>query len=83
MSASKTLPKYEPPRVVTYREDEILKQMGPVGGCATGAYDPYAAPMNPFRYNMQYRRPGIRSRRYRSSLRSIYSEDYIEDDTDF
>ena len=40
--ASKTRPKYEPPKVVTYQEDEILKQMGPVGGCVVSpGYDPY------------------------------------------
>jgi len=40
MPKSKTRSKYEPPKVVTYQEDEILKQMGPVGGCVSPDYDP-------------------------------------------
>lgn len=40
MSKTKTRPKYKPPKVVTYQEDEILKQMGPVGGCVSPDYDP-------------------------------------------
>ncbi len=35
MPKAKTRPKYEPPKVVTYQEDDILKQMGPVGGCVS------------------------------------------------
>ena len=69
--------KYEPPKVVTYQEDEILKQMGHVGGC-TSAYP--AAPMNPFGYPRR-RHPGGRSRRYRSSLyRDVYDEYEEEED---
>jgi hypothetical protein len=41
---SKARPKYEPPKVVTYKEDELLKQMGPVGGCTSGYYNFGAAP---------------------------------------
>jgi hypothetical protein len=41
MTTLKPRPKYEPPKVVTHQEDEILKQMGPVGGCASPEYNPY------------------------------------------
>lgn len=87
MTAPKTHPKYEPPKVVTYREDEILKHMGPIGGCVSGAYCPggglESAPMNPFGLRPRRHHPGRRSRRYRSSLRSLYleeDEDYDEED---
>jgi hypothetical protein len=78
MTSSKIRQKYEPPKVVTYQEDEILKQMGPVGGC-TGTYDPYAAPMNPFGQRLDRRYPGKRGRKYRSSLRSMYNIEEHED----
>jgi len=42
MHKTKTRPKYEPPKVITYQEDEILKQMGPIGGCVSPDYDPLA-----------------------------------------
>ena len=78
MTAPKTRPKYEPPKVVTYQEDEILKQMGPVGGCVSSSYDPYSgAPMNP--YHPSRHHPERKRRRYRSSLRSLYLEDDEED----
>ncbi len=38
MTTPKNRPKYEPPTVVTYQEDEILKLMGPVGGCVSPDY---------------------------------------------
>ncbi len=78
MAASKAHPEYKPPRVVTYREDEILKQMGPVGGCSSALQ----APMNPFAYDQRRRRPGVERRRYRSSFRSEYEYDIngIEED---
>lgn len=82
MTAPKTHPKYEPPKVVTYREDEILKHMGPIGGCVSGVYNPLA-PMNSFGPRPRRHHPGRRSRRYRSSLRSLYleeDEDYDEED---
>lgn len=31
---TKILPKYEPPRVVTYTEEEILEQIGPAQACS-------------------------------------------------
>ena len=34
--------KYEPPKVTTYQGDEILRQMGPVGGCISAEFDLYA-----------------------------------------
>ena len=40
MPKAKTRLKYEPPKVVTYQEDDILKQMGPVGGCVSPDYNP-------------------------------------------
>lgn len=40
MPKEKTRPKYEPPKVVTYKEDDILKQMGPVGGCTSPDFGP-------------------------------------------
>ncbi len=78
MTTSKTRPKYEPPEVVTYQEDDILKQMGPVGGCYS-VFNPYSsgAPMNPFGYRSRH--PGKRGRRYRSSLRASRLEDYEDD----
>jgi hypothetical protein len=84
MTAPKTHPKYEPPKVVTYREDEILKHMGPIGGCASGGYDPLCpdfqpAPMNPFGHRPERHHPGRSSRRYRSSLRSLYLDDDEDD----
>jgi len=69
MVAPKTRPEYKPPRVVTYQEEEILKQMGPVKGDVTPPPPP--APMNPFGYPLQSDR-GARKRKYRSSL---YPED--------
>jgi len=41
-SKTETRPKYQPPKVVTYKEDDILKRMGPVGGCVSPDYDPLA-----------------------------------------
>ena len=80
MAAPKTRPKYEPPEVVTHQEDDILKQMGPVGGCVSASYDHgELAPMNPFGYRSRRHRPGSRRRRYRSSLRSLYLDDDEED----
>jgi len=73
MTTLKAHPKYEPPKVVTYQEDEILKQMGPVGGCSP-IYSGFTlgAPMNPFGPNPRRYNPGPMRRRYRSS---IYQED--------
>jgi hypothetical protein len=81
MATRRTRPKYEPPEVVTYQEDEILRQMGPVGGCVSSSYDHGGglAPMNSFGYRSRRHRPGSRRRRYRSSLRSLYLEDDEED----
>ena len=80
MATRRTRPKYEPPEVVTYQEDEILRQMGPVGGCVSSSYESGTlAPMGPFGYRPRRYRPGSRRRRYRSSLRSLYLEDDEED----
>jgi hypothetical protein len=77
MMTPRTRLEYAPPKVVTYQEDEILKQMGHVGGC-TSHYD--GAPMNPFGYPRR-RHPGRRNRRYRSSLyRDVYDEYDEEED---
>ena len=74
MAAAKAVPRYESPQVVTYQEDEILKQMGPVGGCVTPDYDPLgAAPRD-------RRNQGGRKRKYRSSLRASDLEGGIEQD---
>jgi len=40
MLSPKIRPQYQPPKVVTYQEDEILKQMGTVGGCVSPDYNP-------------------------------------------
>lgn len=37
--AGKPLPKYEPPEVITYTDEEILEEMGPVQA-VTGILDP-------------------------------------------
>ena len=34
--AKKELPKYEPPRIITYTEEEILEQIGPAQTCSPG-----------------------------------------------
>ena len=34
---AKKLPKYEPPVVVTYREDDILEELGPAQACSPDA----------------------------------------------
>lgn len=65
MTTPKIRPEYESPRIVTYREDEILKQMGTVGGCNDPTYEPQA---NAPRYLYQ-RYPGKRAQKYRSSSR--------------
>ena len=70
MVALKNRPEYKPPKVVTYQEEEILKQMGPVKG-GTGNGGTPAAPMNPLMYPLR-RDLGTRKRKYRSSL---YPED--------
>jgi len=80
MMTSKTRPKYKPPEVVTYQEDDILKQMGPVGGCVSSVHESGGlAPMNPFERRLKRHNPGRKSRRYRSSLGSLYMEDDEED----
>ena len=38
----KKRPKYEPPTVVTYQKNEILKRMGPARGGSFNATDPDA-----------------------------------------
>ena len=47
------LPAYEPPRVVTYRDDDLLAELGPaqacsfgssVVGCAAPPWEPWRAP---------------------------------------
>ena len=76
MTTPKIRPEYKSPRVVTYREDEILKQMGAVGGCNDPTYDPQAtAPRNLYR-----RYPGKRGQKYRSSLRAADLEAGIRRD---
>lgn len=30
----KILPKYEPPRIITYTEEDILEQIGPAQACS-------------------------------------------------
>ena len=37
--ADKPLPEYEPPQVITYTDEEILEEMGPVQA-VTGILDP-------------------------------------------
>lgn len=32
-SEPETLPKYEPPRVITYRGEELLEALGPMQAC--------------------------------------------------
>jgi len=74
MTVPKTHPKYESPRIVTYQEDEILKQMGPIGGCNSPDYSP-SAPMR-----LQQDIPGKRGLKYRSSLRSADFEEGLRKD---
>ncbi len=31
---TKFLPKYEPPRIITYTEEQILEQVGPAQACS-------------------------------------------------
>jgi hypothetical protein len=33
-AGQKNLPKYEPPRIITYTEEEILDQIGPAQACS-------------------------------------------------
>ena len=59
-------PEYKTPEVVTYRDSEILKQMGPLKG---GSGDPAVvggAPMNPFGYDSTSDGSGKRAIRDRS-----------------
>ena len=74
MIVPKTHPKYESPRIVTYQEDEILKQMGPVGGCNSPDYSPLAP------RNLSDPYPGKRDLKYRSSLRSADFEEGLKKD---
>ncbi|MCP4104510.1 MAG: hypothetical protein GY749_03080 [Desulfobacteraceae bacterium] len=36
---TKILPKYEPPRIITYTEEEILEQVGPAQACSPSPGD--------------------------------------------
>lgn len=74
MTTPKIRPKYEPPEVVTYQEDEILKSMGPVGGCVSPDYGGEAQGAPSLNSN------GYRTRRETWSegkrrIRSLYSGD--------
>jgi hypothetical protein len=55
MTTPETRPKYEPPTVVTYQEDEILKSMGPVGGCVSPDYGGEAQGAPSFYQHGRYR----------------------------
>ncbi len=79
MITPKTHPEYESPRVVTYQEDEILKQMGPVGGCNSPDYNPGGSPTTAPQ-NLYRSHSGRRGQKYRSSLRSADLEDGLRRD---
>ena len=61
---SNVRPEYKTPEVVTYRDSEILKHMGPIKG---GTGEPTGlAPMNPFEYDSASDDSGKRAIRDRS-----------------